>query len=464
MEIRVFDELDDPRDNYAIYIRKGRYELCIGRERRVYIFDSFSECIEYIKNNYSKSIADSLRRKEEQLIEGVGIDVSEVETHANQTKIRKILKFLPPDAPKLFSKYSFFYGFDRLEESSHIDLTDKTYKVYYWYTEEGHKICNIGYTNGEIEFVCKKKFEYNILKEKYNIKYDIIIDSLPAIAAYLYSKCLVFEYENSGEYLLESTAYSYREYHKKNTKGIYVDKFTKRYFPEYLTTPVEFDNPTIGILDNISFYDEGVLHIDSWVTNHGGRVLKRPGKTTHCLIVKKSISYTDIIYYKKMGMNVCSSESVQKLIASVNEDVILGKNKCITVLPKFDVLHRDILRNTIAQYKDYYYRYMEYRRLCNYYNECKGNLNNNIEKVEFSEKAFNISDYPKPERDIFFDIAHMIEGYPTDEIRTKRRLARNYHKIGLFDEEIEILNGVPELEEMLALAIRCKNIEHQGLR
>ncbi len=460
MKTRMRDEYDEIC-YYGLFQRDGKFELFLPEHNDVQIFDSYEESVNYLSElgyedvrkvvEYSKYMLSSIGFIELDKAEYAEklSRINEIEKNDSSTVFRKINQFLS-------SRSYYFKDADNYQ----IDVQNGDYKVYQWYLEEGHNIFYVGYTIDDFSKNHYRKQEYELIADK-KMNYEIVADHLSEDAAFIYAKGLVFQYSDAGDYILEATGYSYRDYNDKIAKkqhlGIYDDGFISKYCPEYMSIDYTFDKPDINKLKTIYFVGEGDSELSIWVTKRGGKISKNIGKKT-AVIVENSITYSLYLTCRKIG---CSIYSLQDVIQIIRTESVIDKPTKVSSMPTFDLALRGKIREILEGFKERKQAFDEYMSHCT--SRKRVDIIKHAELYEGEEPYSYLSEAIKG-IDCDSVILNYIDYlyYQDDELYI-RKPAKTYvlklHNLGLFDEEIELLEKYKVMGEQLAKAIMAKEAE-----
>lgn len=236
------------------------------------------------------------------------------------------------EVKELYEKYKD----DMFGWSPHSEYDDdKRFYVYIWFTVNEEKIFYIGKGTGyrfnhilwEIKNFenNKRKIKgqrYKILKDKFGIDYRILINGISNFEAEIYEYCMMREYSNQGEVLLNYFDMPNEDDSIAIDKpNIYKDLFYERYLNDY-SNP-KFDDVLFEILMSSFiiepyFLDESMYEeyekIKEWITSMGGIVYKSKCKKVKCVIVFYEYSYDKYLEDHRNGIKVYSYMEVIEFI------------------------------------------------------------------------------------------------------------------------------------------------------
>lgn len=439
-----------------------------GIKHIVYLFDSFEECIEYIRANISEYVAQDLNRQRTQFVNGtIVVSSGTLEELAEKYEAENnSLKKLSNNIWKMFDKYSsFFYGFKDLDFRNIVETGD--YVVFECFVNVGGKkqICYVGFDDGKCRF-SSSKIEYTILSNKYKIETEILYSGLSEKMAYICAKCLVLNYSDKGEILIEQTAESYREHNAKikreSKRGIFLDDFAKKYLPEIIDIQYSFDSPEESELSDIFFLKGGDPDIYQWITAHHGKIYKKSGKGNKCIIAEKNISYTEFYYYKENGKKIYLADDVKTLLGTVKIDYGHKSTSKISI-PKYDSTLRSLIRNDMPRFENLMANIDAYRRGDSSDGETISH-NKSVRQMEaeFIDSLADSSSLKFWKRIVI--LMHHLRIYKeNDEVKKMNEhyssIAGTYEDYGLFDEEIALLTGTTGFEKKLINAIKLRDAD-----
>lgn len=270
-----------------------------------------------------------------------------------------------PEVQRLYEKYRDEMSFWRPNVGYN---NNKKFYVYKWITSDEEKVFYVGKgTGNRVKHILKEIEEYEKdnrkykgerykqLKDIHGIEYKIILDGLSDFEAQIYEFCMMREFTNNGEVLLN---YADMPLTAENTNPIispkiFKDKYFERYLNDY-SIPT-FDSINLEGLSQVYFYDallpKGEFYdkrdkIISWIEASGGRIYSNKGKKVKSIIVFGLYPYEKYKEDHKDGKKVYSADEVMDFITRNKPIQNTIKKHKITV-PKYDVAKREEMRDYI---------------------------------------------------------------------------------------------------------------------
>lgn len=276
-----------------------------------------------------------------------------------------------PEVKRLFEKYRdemFFWHPD-----ADYSPNDKRFYVYIWFTSDEGKIFYVGKgTRSRVKHILKEIEEcekdarkckgkrYKQLKDRHGIEYRILLDKLSDFEAQIYEFCLMREYNEQGEVLLNFADMPYIEenFTPIESPRVFKDKFYERYFGDY-STPI-FDTVTPIGLTHVYLHDSFIAakniyedreRIISWVESSGGKVYSSRGKQAKSVIVFGEYPYEKYIQDHNEGRQVYNAFDVLTYIVQ-NTPAPNKKGVIQASVPNYDLERREEMKNYLVSIGD----------------------------------------------------------------------------------------------------------------
>jgi hypothetical protein len=234
---------------------------------------------------------------------------------------------------------------------------------------------------------------------------------------------------------------------------VYKDSFFECFFPNIYKEEQPFDVVELNDLSVVNFYSNQNAEVVNWLLQANARINKTNTNATKAVIVDNYIPYFDYVKIKESGKKIFAVEDVLKFISDKNPNGLLGKKRKISV-PKYDKVKRDKIRNFLNIYADKVDSFCNYMKLYPY--QAKYWLN----PLLSSELKGCVVD-EEIQSDLIVIIREIYFTKYSDKTSGYEETIKNYTKLGLFEELVEVLKNQNGLAYELRKAMAYSELDKE---
>lgn len=358
---------------------------------------------------------------------------------------------LREDVQDLYYKYEHLLARFEPEESD-VKGNERRFYVYVWFTKDEHKIFYVGkgtesrYRHIISDMAKPKGYQYKELQDSFGIEFKKIADNLTNIEASIYEFCMIQEYTDRGEVLLQFVDMPYDREKEDAYREAYINRtltpmikasdYDKRYFG--IQDIYEFDTIEEESLLKTHFYglslqddirlSAEIEELNKYIVSLGGRVYSTLAKGAKSVIEFRIMNYRDYEYLHKNGYKVYHSSQVLKHIKdNPSKGTFVEKPKRANV-PKYDSVEKEKMVDYLKSIQP------DIPRLAKEFKN-DGYL--------LEQEAFNYEDVHDYKSAIMYYEASAFTNF--DAPAVYERLAIIYRKFGMFEDELRIVSKASSL-------------------